>query len=193
MQNSTLYQPRHCLAARTSRPLEARVKRPRHALSRRLSGPQSRSGRFGEDKILWPQPGTEVPFLGYPARIIATITNYATLAPGREHMRSLEKEELFLIVRFSDGTLGDKSSLRSCEKHSPNSICSQALIVIHGLTKEMLLSIQCLFYLSYALSFPTIFYLKQHDFSWHTNVDLSSGHDILEDKTLNRSIARKFS
>ena len=46
-----------------------------------------------------------------------------------------------LMFRFSDGTLGDKSFLRCCKKYSPNLICSQALIVIHGLTKEMLLSI----------------------------------------------------
>jgi hypothetical protein len=33
-------------------PLYSRVKSPRYPLDRRLGGPQSRSGRFGEEKIL---------------------------------------------------------------------------------------------------------------------------------------------
>jgi hypothetical protein len=36
----------------TPRPLHPRGKSPRYPLNRRLGGPQSRSGRFGEEKIL---------------------------------------------------------------------------------------------------------------------------------------------
>jgi hypothetical protein len=38
----------------TPRPLYPRGKSPRYPLDRRLRGPQSRSGRFGEEKILDP-------------------------------------------------------------------------------------------------------------------------------------------
>jgi hypothetical protein len=38
----------------TPRPLDPRGKSPRYPLDRRLGGPQSRSGRFGEEKILDP-------------------------------------------------------------------------------------------------------------------------------------------
>jgi hypothetical protein len=44
----------------TPRPLYHRGKRPRYPLDRRLGGPQSRSGRFGEEKILDPT-GTRTP------------------------------------------------------------------------------------------------------------------------------------
>jgi hypothetical protein len=38
----------------TPRPLYPRGKRPGYPLDRRLGGPQSRSGRFGEEKNSWP-------------------------------------------------------------------------------------------------------------------------------------------
>jgi len=83
------------------------------------------------------------------------------------------------MVRFSDGTLGDQSFLRSCKKHSQNLICSQVLIVIHGLTNEMLLSIYVSvlfilrpFILNYILFKTTLFIKAQ-------NVDLQYGQDIL--------------
>jgi hypothetical protein len=41
-------------------------KGPRYPFDRRLGGPQSRSGRFGEDKILDPT-GIRTPTLGRPA------------------------------------------------------------------------------------------------------------------------------
>jgi hypothetical protein len=44
----------------TPRPLYCRRKSPRHPLDRRLGGPQSRSGRFWEEKILYPT-GTRTP------------------------------------------------------------------------------------------------------------------------------------
>jgi hypothetical protein len=48
----------------TPRPLYPRGKSPPYALDRRLGGPQSRSGRRGEEKIL----GLELRSLGRPAR-----------------------------------------------------------------------------------------------------------------------------
>jgi hypothetical protein len=51
----------------TPRPLYPRGKSPRYPLERRLGGPQSRSGRFGEVKILDPT-GLELRLLGRPAR-----------------------------------------------------------------------------------------------------------------------------
>jgi hypothetical protein len=43
----------------TPRPLYPRRKIPQYPLGRRLSGPQSRSGRGGEEKNFLPLPGIE--------------------------------------------------------------------------------------------------------------------------------------
>jgi hypothetical protein len=51
----------------TPRPLYPRGKGPRYPLDRRLSGPQSQSGRRGEEKIL-DHTGTGTPTPGRPAR-----------------------------------------------------------------------------------------------------------------------------
>jgi hypothetical protein len=58
----TLSWPRHYLwvISFTPLPLYPRGKSPRYPLDRRLGGPQSRSGRRGEEKILDP-PGTRAP------------------------------------------------------------------------------------------------------------------------------------
>jgi hypothetical protein len=43
-------------------------KEPRYLLGRRLGGPQYRSGRFGEEKFIFPLPGIEPKVLGFVAR-----------------------------------------------------------------------------------------------------------------------------
>jgi hypothetical protein len=47
----------------TPRPLYSQRKSPRYPLDRRLGGPQSRSGRGGEDKNSQPLPGLEPPII----------------------------------------------------------------------------------------------------------------------------------
>ena len=46
---------------------------PRYLLCRRLGGPQSRSGRYGQDKNLSTLPGLELQFLHHPAPNLVTI------------------------------------------------------------------------------------------------------------------------
>jgi hypothetical protein len=47
----------------TPRPLYPQGKSPRYPLDRRLGGPQSRSGRSGEEKNSKPLPGLEPPVI----------------------------------------------------------------------------------------------------------------------------------
>jgi hypothetical protein len=46
---------------------------PRYPLNRRLGGPQSLSGRFGEENNLLPVPGIQAHFLGCPISSVVTI------------------------------------------------------------------------------------------------------------------------
>jgi hypothetical protein len=62
----------------TPRTLYSRGKSPRYPLDRRLGGPQSRSGRFGEEKILDPT-GTLNPLVVQP--VSSRYTDYAIPAP----------------------------------------------------------------------------------------------------------------
>jgi hypothetical protein len=57
-------------------PLYRRGKRPRYPLDRRLSGPQSRSGRRGEEKILDPT-GTRTPTPRSSSPVARRYTDYA--------------------------------------------------------------------------------------------------------------------
>jgi hypothetical protein len=50
---------RRCVVSFTSRPLYRRGKSPHYPLNRRLGGPQSRSGRGGEEKNYQPPPEIE--------------------------------------------------------------------------------------------------------------------------------------
>jgi hypothetical protein len=52
----------------TPRPIYPRRKSSRYPLDWRLGGPQSRSGRGGEEKISQPPPGIEAPNPDRPAR-----------------------------------------------------------------------------------------------------------------------------
>jgi hypothetical protein len=64
----------------TPRPLYPRGKSPRYPLDRRLDGPQSRSGRFGEEKILDPT-GTRIPDPSVVQLVASRYTDYAIPAP----------------------------------------------------------------------------------------------------------------
>jgi len=59
-----------CLVSFTSLPLHPGWKRPRYTLNRRLSVPQIRSGRFGQNKNLLTLPGIEPQFPGRPAQLL---------------------------------------------------------------------------------------------------------------------------
>jgi hypothetical protein len=64
----------------TPRPLYPRGKSPRYPLDRRLGGPQSRSGRFGEQKILDPYwDSNSDPSVVQP--VTSRYTDYAIPAP----------------------------------------------------------------------------------------------------------------
>jgi hypothetical protein len=57
----------------TLRPLYPQGKSPWYPLDRRLGGPQSRSGRGGEEKNSQPSPEIEPYNAGRPARSLVTI------------------------------------------------------------------------------------------------------------------------
>jgi hypothetical protein len=64
----------------TPRPLYPRGKSPRYPLDRRLGGTQSRSGRFGEQNILWPcQDSNSDPSIVQP--VAGSYTDWAIPAP----------------------------------------------------------------------------------------------------------------
>jgi hypothetical protein len=48
-------------------------KQPQYSLYRRLGGPQILSGRYGEEKNLFPIPAIKPRFLGRPARNVVVI------------------------------------------------------------------------------------------------------------------------
>jgi hypothetical protein len=56
----------------TPRPLYPQGMRPCYPLDRRLSGPQSRSGRGGEEKNSYPLPALELPIIQPVAQRYAT-------------------------------------------------------------------------------------------------------------------------
>jgi hypothetical protein len=64
----------------TPRPLYPQEKNLRYPLDRRLGGPQSRSGRFGEEKILDPT-GTRTPDTSVVQPAARYYTDYAIPAP----------------------------------------------------------------------------------------------------------------
>jgi hypothetical protein len=71
----------------TPRPLYPREKSPRYPLDRRLGGPQSRSGRPGEEKILGPT-GTRTPTPLSSNSVASRYTDYAIPAPTLRKLRA---------------------------------------------------------------------------------------------------------
>jgi hypothetical protein len=72
----------------TSRPLYPRGKSPRYPLDRRFGGPQSRSGRFGEQKILDPT-GTRILTPSVVQPVASRYTDYARPAPENRVLRRI--------------------------------------------------------------------------------------------------------
>jgi hypothetical protein len=66
-------------------------KEPRYQLDRRLGGPQSWSGRRGEEKILHPT-GTRTPT---PRPVASRYTDYAIPAPIRSWVHTLKRHMVF--------------------------------------------------------------------------------------------------
>jgi hypothetical protein len=64
----------------TRRPLYSRGRSLRYPLDRRLGGPQSRSGRCGEEKILDPT-GTRTPTPLVVQPVVSRYTDYAIPSP----------------------------------------------------------------------------------------------------------------
>jgi hypothetical protein len=81
----------------TSRPLYPRGKSPWFPLDRRLGGPQNRSGRHGEKKILAPT-GTRTPTSGRPAR---SQSLYRLSYPGSLCMFRAIQNVVMISVRLS--------------------------------------------------------------------------------------------
>jgi hypothetical protein len=63
-----------------------------YTLHRRLGGPQSQSGRFGEERNIWPLPAIDPWFLGRPSRsLVAVPTELFPSISFRELAQSVEQ------------------------------------------------------------------------------------------------------
>jgi hypothetical protein len=82
------------VASFTPQPLYSRGKSPRYPLDRRLGGPQSRSGRLGEEKFLDPT-GTRTPIpqssSQYPVHIPTTLSRILNKIRGKLDIFDLQK------------------------------------------------------------------------------------------------------
>jgi hypothetical protein len=90
----------------THRPLYPRGKSPRDPLNMRLGGSQCRSGRRGEEKILYPT-GIRTPTLGHPVRSQYV---YQLRYPGSFRVQNLK--EYPSSDRVSRGCISRRNSYR---------------------------------------------------------------------------------
>jgi hypothetical protein len=82
----------------TPLPLYSRGKIPRYTLCKRLGGPRSRSGRYGENKTLLALPEIDPRLLGCPTHSIIAIPTEPYRLTGRLRERK-EDAEMYLCTK----------------------------------------------------------------------------------------------
>jgi hypothetical protein len=111
-------------------PLYPREKSPRYPLDRRLGGPQSRSGRFGEVKIIDPT-GTRTPT---PQSSNSRYTDCAIPAPWRSLKIQYLHHRKYTVVIVETSWLMMFMGKNRC---SGCHVCSKRRLIGHWLTRVM--------------------------------------------------------
>jgi hypothetical protein len=122
--------------------LYPREKSPQYPLDRRLDGPQSRSGRRGEDKIL-DTTGTRTPTLGRPARSQSLYQLRYIYVQSVEKLRRLQEfyEGTYLAVSLSSRSRGSFFHLRM-EQDRSHVLSSQVRPFLPGQRIQVLTEIR---------------------------------------------------
>jgi hypothetical protein len=120
-----LYTRRRWVVSFTPRPLYHQGKRPWYPLDRRLGGPQSRSGRGGEEKNSQPLPGLEPSIIQsvaqcYTIELSRLLNEYTYISKPRQVERIVDPSFTPLSLRpvISDDTTNHLPISNDQKKHN---------------------------------------------------------------------------